>query len=170
MMQLYVLRHAKSSWREDDLPDHERPLARRGRKDAGKVAEYLRKQRIAPALVLCSSSLRTRQTLEAVAGALGSVETRVEGDLYAASAGQMLERLRQLPDETGSVMLIAHNPGCQELAVRLARPDKLRERVESKFPTSGLATLEVTSPTWRSLADGDGRLTAFFAPGDGGKR
>ena len=164
MRQVYVLRHAKSSWGEGDLPDHERPLAPRGRKDARKAAEYLRKHGIAPALVLCSTALRTRQTLEAVAGALGAVETRLEPELYAAGVDALLERLRRVPDGTGSVLLVGHNPGCQELALRIARPGKLRERVESKFPTCALATLEVSSAAWRTLADGDGRLTALFEP------
>src|SRR5439155_14129399 len=85
---LYLLRHAKSSWDDAGLEDHDRPLSPRGRKAAGKMADHLRASGTRPALVLCSSALRARQTLERVAPAFGEVVSiKVERPLYGADEG-----------------------------------------------------------------------------------
>src|ERR1700730_9963575 len=97
--QLFVLRHAKSSWDEPGLDDHERPLAPRGRRATNLIAKYLASAQIEPALVLCSSARRTRETLDAVTP--GGV-VAIEPDLYSADASAILERLRRVPDETTS--------------------------------------------------------------------
>src|SRR5262245_58948257 len=122
MQRLYLLRHAKSSWKDPDLADHDRPLARRGRRASGAIAAYLRERDIEPELVLCSSARRTRETLERLEPVLGSPAVRIEPELYAAGASALLERLRRVPDAVGSVMLIGHNPGMEDLAIDVARP------------------------------------------------
>src|SRR6059058_5062652 len=112
---LYLLRHAKSSWEDPTLPDHDRPLAPRGRRAAKVIAEHLRRQRSTPRLVLCSSSERTRETLKRItAGLGGGVEVRIEERLYTASAGDLLERLHEVDARVKSVMLIGHYPALQE--------------------------------------------------------
>ena len=105
MKRLFLLRHAKSSWDDPGLDDHDRPLAPRGRRASAVIAEHLRQERIAPALVLCSSARRTRETLERVMP-LDQAEVRIEGELYGASPKDLLQRLREVPDEVDSVMLI----------------------------------------------------------------
>src|SRR5436190_4340385 len=122
MKRIYLLRHAKSSWRDEDLADHDRPLAGRGRKAAKAMARHLRHESIQPELVLVSTALRVRQTLERIEPALGRRSVRVEAALYGASARSLLERLRAVPDTVTSVMIIGHNPGLQQLALDLARP------------------------------------------------
>ena len=118
---LYLLRHAKSSWEDPTLADHDRPLASRGRRASKAIAEYLRRQRSTPRLVLCSSSERTRETLKRIsAGLRGGVEVRIEERLYMASASGLLERLHEVDGRVGSVMLIGHYPAVQELALSLA--------------------------------------------------
>jgi phosphohistidine phosphatase len=165
MHTLYLLRHAKSSWADQTLPDPERPLAQRGRKDAKRIAKHLVRREIAPELVLCSPAERTRETLELVRPALGATSTvRLEADLYAASADELLERLRAVPEAIGSVMVIGHNPGLQDLALLLASNGAELKRLEAKFPTAALATLALANTTWRRLSQGDAVLVAYVVP------
>jgi phosphohistidine phosphatase len=161
MKRLYLLRHAKSSWDDPTLADRDRPLAPRGRRAAKAMAQHLREEKIAPELVLCSPAVRTRQTLTEIAPGLDeNADVRIEDNLYAASAATLLEVLHELPDEVGSVMLIAHNPGVQDLASSLAGGGPGIERVKSKFPTAALATLELDG-SWHELAPGDAELVTF---------
>ncbi len=108
---LHLLRHAKSSWENPTLADHDRPLASRGHRASRVIADHLRRQRITPALVLCSSSARTRETLERISASLGDeIEVRIEEDLYTASASDLLDRLRDVDAGADSVMLIGTTP------------------------------------------------------------
>jgi phosphohistidine phosphatase len=156
--RLLLLRHAKSSWDDPTLADHDRPLAARGRKAAQLIGAYLRRERIAVSLVLCSSARRARETLELVEP---PGEKQIEPELYGASADQLLERVRQLPETSDSVMLIGHNPAIQELAACLAGDDG--ELAGQKFPTGALATLTFAGP-WRALRAGGAELAAFVRP------
>ena len=164
MKRLYLLRHAKSSWKDASLPDHDRPLAGRGRRAAKAVARYLREQDIQPELVVCSTALRARETLARIEPALGTPDVRVEGDLYAASADALLERLRSVPDDVGSVMLIGHNPGLQELALDLARQSNAVTELEEKYPTAAIATLELLVTRWQELDRDTAELVALVRP------
>jgi phosphohistidine phosphatase len=158
--RLYLLRHAKSSWDEPDLADHERPLAARGRKACAKLATYLRTEAVEPEIVLCSSSRRTRETLELILPALGQPQVEIEDELYAAPAEHLLDRLRALPGPAGSALLIAHNPGMQDLALRIAPGDA---RLARKFPTGALASFTLEGP-WSQLGESAARLLAFVSP------
>jgi phosphohistidine phosphatase len=165
MHTIYLLRHAKSSWADPTLPDHERPLAPRGRRDAKRIAKHLARLAIAPELVLCSAAERTRATLEVLRPALGKTPTvRLEEELYAASSDELLERLRALPEAVDSVMLIGHNPGLQQLALVLASPSAELERLEAKFPTAALATLTLPNTIWSQLSQDDALLAAYVVP------
>jgi len=165
MSRLYLLRHAKSSWDDPGLRDHDRPLASRGRKAATRLAEHLRTEGIRPELVLCSSALRARQTLERLQGVLGTAAVLVEDALYAADADELLLRLRRVPETARSVMVIAHNPGLQDLAVELAPSGPDVERLREKFPTGALAAIDLDA-AWDDLAWGVGRLTSLTVPRD----
>ncbi len=163
---LYVLRHAKSSWEDPGLEDHERPLAPRGRRAAKVLAEHVRSSGIEPRVVLCSSARRTRETLEGVAP---PGEWLIEPDLYAASAGAVLARLQELPDAVESAMVIGHNPAMQVLVMRLAsmrdgpNEDSGLGEIQRKFPTGSLATLSFGG-AWRKLAPGNAELVAYVRP------
>jgi phosphohistidine phosphatase len=164
MKRLYLLRHAKSSWDDPTLADGDRPLAPRGRRAAKVMAKHLQRKGIAPELVLCSPSRRTRQTLRRIAPGLGKdVDVQIETGLYAASAAALLEVLHKVPNEVESVMLIGHNPGIQDLALSLASGGSESTRVRSKFPTAALATLELNA-SWRELAPGSAELVSFVKP------
>jgi phosphohistidine phosphatase len=163
--RLYLLRHAKSSWDDASLPDHERPLAPRGKKAAKAMAGHLRKEGVRPELVLCSSSVRTRETLARIAKAIGDdAPVEFEQGLYGAGAEGLLERLRAVPAGVASVLLIGHNPAMQELALDLAGGGAERGSLEEKFPTGALATLEFDVETWAELQPGRGELVAFMVP------
>jgi phosphohistidine phosphatase len=164
MRTLYLVRHAKSSWSDPALPDSERPLARRGQQDAKRVAAHLRRFRIEPCLILCSSAARTRETLELLRPAFGEARVRIEDELYACSGHGLLERLRAVDDAARSVMVIGHNPGLQDLALALASTGEELERLRAKFPTAALATLAVPRATWSGLAAGDAELAAYVVP------
>ena len=100
--RLYLLRHAKSSWDQPGQPDHERPLADRGRQAVRLLARHVHEHRIEPELVLCSSASRTRETLE---GVLPGRVAAIEQELYVAGHEQLLERLRRVEPELRSVMV-----------------------------------------------------------------
>src|SRR5215472_15533558 len=139
MKVLHLLRHAKSSWADPDRPDRERPLAPRGRRAARRLRAYIGDHDIRAELVLCSPAARTRETLELIRAALGDeVEVAVEDELYGAGAAELMDRLRRLPARIGSVMVIGHNPGLQDLVLLLAGEGPLRERARAQFPTAAL--------------------------------
>ena len=165
MHTLYVLRHAKSSWSDPALPDEDRPLAPRGRRAAKSVAKHLVREGIAPELVLCSPARRTRETLELLRPALATATVvAVEDELYGASAGALVTRLRAIPEAVASVLLIGHNPALQDLILALALPGSERDRLAEKFPTAALATLTFGAATWEQLADRGGLLAAYVVP------
>jgi phosphohistidine phosphatase len=158
------LRHAKSSWSDPTLADHERPLAPRGRRDAKRIAKHLVDLGVTPELVLCSSAKRTRETLKRVERAFaGAATVTVEAELYGASAEALLERVRIVPGEVASLMLIGHNPGLQDLGLLLASTGPEVEQLEAKFPTAALATLTVPE-SWSRLSPGDAVLASYVVP------
>ncbi len=162
--RLYLLRHAKSSWDDPTLPDHDRPLAARGRRAADRIGRYLREARVEPALVICSSSLRTRETLEQLGAPFTEpTRVRVERSVYAARADALLSLLRGLPAAADSALLIGHNPGVQDLVVLLAIESDSTTQVEDKFPTGALATLELDGG-WDELAPATCRLVELVFP------
>jgi phosphohistidine phosphatase len=165
--RLVLLRHAKSSWGDPGLDDRERPLNARGRQ-AGKLlaAHFAKMQR--PDLVLCSSALRTRQTLDLVAHAWAPpAPAAIEDGLYLASAPALLARLTAVQDEVGTVLVLAHNPGLHHLAEALAAHSSraLRGRLAEKFPTGATATFRFTGP-WAGIAHTTIILTDLTIPAD----
>jgi phosphohistidine phosphatase len=158
-------RHGKTRWSDSTLADIDRPLTPRGARASRQLAKYMRRKRIQPALVLCSPSLRTRQTLEAVESSLGKrCVVEVVPQLYAASEEELLERLQGLPESVSSVMLIGHNPGLHNLGLVLASRGTDLSQLEEKFPTGALATLVVHSESWTALGPGEAELVDYVVP------
>jgi phosphohistidine phosphatase len=164
--RLYLLRHAKSSWKEAGLADHDRPLAGRGRRAVKAMRRHLREQGVEPELVLCSTATRARQTLEGIEPALARGATRVERELYGAGPADLLARLHEIAPRVRSAMVIGHNPGLEELALLLARDGARVRELSAKFPTGALATLEFRGPGWAALDRGTAELIAFVRPRD----
>lgn len=167
MKTLYLLRHAKSSWSDAGLADHERPLTHRGEEAAGRIAGHLRSAAVRPGLVLCSTARRARDTLTLLRPALGDGVPAVEtDDLYGAAAGDVLDLVRGLDAGVDSVMVVGHNPGLQDLAVALAGDgdEAALGQLRTKFPTAALATLTADMTAWEHLGPGRAYLASLVLP------
>ena len=168
--RLILLRHAKSDW--PDVPDRDRPLAKRGRRDAPRIGRWLHEHGYQPDVVVVSAAVRTRQTWDLVAPELGgSPAVRFEPRAYAASALTLLYLAQELPARYRTALLIAHNPGLSELAASLAappesdRPTGNGPRPAVRLPTAAVAVFEF-SGDWPSLTPGQARLTNLTTPAD----
>ncbi len=163
---LYLLRHAKSSWNEP-LRDHERPLDDRGLRDARAAGRLLAAQGWRPDLVLCSTAVRTRETWRhAVGSGADAGEVRYVDAIYEGSATRLLGLVQATEESVGSLMLIGHGPGLPGLAEGLgARPEPRAAwaRLDTKYPTAGLAVLHLSGP-WAAATPGEAELVAFEVP------
>ncbi|MFJ7210725.1 SixA phosphatase family protein [Amycolatopsis sp. NPDC098790] len=161
--RLIVLRHAKSDW-SDDLPDHERPLAPRGIRDAPKLGRWLAENGYLPEHVLCSTARRTRETWARVSETLPeNSPVEYDEDLYGAGPEEFLKAARRVPPEVTTLALVGHEPGVSELTLDLAGYGDDTRLVQAKFPTGAAAVL-LTADTWANL--GAAKLEAFFRPRD----
>ncbi|HZA75106.1 MAG TPA: histidine phosphatase family protein [Acidimicrobiales bacterium] len=166
MRTLLLLRHAKSSWADPTVPDHDRPLAPRGARAAGRIAVHLRAEGIRPALVLCSSARRAQETLDALRPAFGeTTDVRIENELYGADADEIFQRLCAVDGPVRSVMVVGHNPGLEDLATALAGDgdETALLQLHTKFPTGALATLDLRSG-WARLRQSEAYLTSLVVP------
>lgn len=166
---LTLVRHAKAE-KVGGKPDHDRELAPRGRKDAAAIGVWLSDpcHAVVHELALCSTSERTRQTLEGIwAGGANAKDTRFDRRIYDASAASLLEVLREVPDSVNAVLMIGHAPGIPVLATSLAHNDSgstdVMERLSLGFPTSGLAVLGFDG-RWAALAPATAYLRDFVVP------
>jgi len=159
MRVLLVLRHAKSSWKNPDLDDHDRPLAPRGRRAAPRMGRLMREEGLLPDVAICSTATRARHTLELALAAGGwSCEIHLTPALYAASAAQALAIVREVPDRIGRVLLVGHNPGLEELV-----HDLTGEAVD--LPTAALCRLDCDCPRWDELGRmRNADLTGLWTP------
>lgn len=167
---LYLQRHAKSSWADDTLTDHQRPLNGRGRTACKSLAKLWQDAGIQPDMVLCSDAVRTRETFERIAKRLETVPPVVyEPGLYLAEPEAILGIVAQQPAKFKRLMVVGHNPGLEELA-QLVIGDgdpTLVGRLVDKFPTGALATLEFGKARgWRDLKPRSARLAAYVIPAE----
>jgi phosphohistidine phosphatase len=168
MKYVYLLRHAKSSWDDPSLADFDRPLAPRGRDAAPRIGARMQAQGLLPDAVLTSGARRAQETWELVRPYLDEPQSRVEDNLYGATPEIMFAWLRLLQDEIGSVLLIGHNPGFEELATRLAGGGRKKalKRLRKKYPTATLAVLRFDVDQWSEIAWGGAFLDRFIRPKD----
>lgn len=160
-----LLRHAKSDW--PDVPDEDRPLAKRGRRDAPAIGRWLRDHGYVPDAVVCSTARRTRQTWDLVAPELGgSPSVTFEPRAYAATAMTLLSLATELPRRSRAALLIGHNPAIAELAAELAEPPAAPSSSRPagmRFPTAAVAVFEFAGD-WPDLTPGQARLLDYAAP------
>jgi phosphohistidine phosphatase len=164
---LMLLRHAKSSWDDGKIGDHERPLDKRGHA-AGRLLAAHFATLPPPGLVLCSSALRTRQTLEHILASFAAPpRVLIEDGLYLASPASVRSRIAEVRDDITSLLVIGHNPGLHDLALALAEsaPPRTRARVSGKFPTGALAAYGIAGP-WHSIASAPIELAAYVTPAE----
>ncbi|MGW0736123.1 SixA phosphatase family protein [Streptomyces sp. NPDC002851] len=163
--RIVLLRHAKADWGQES--DHERPLADRGRKDASIAGRRLAETGIDFDLTLCSTATRTRETWKlAVAELPHRPKTVYEERLYEASPGELIAVLNEVPDETGDVLIVGHNPGMQGLADILAgavEGDAQTRMARRGFPTSSIAMLSFRG-SWKAVEPGVATLLEYWTP------
>ena len=163
MRRLLLLRHGKAAW-ADGLDDLERPLTRRGREAAQRMGAYLAEEGLVPDLALVSPARRTEETWRLAKPALAGAHERYEQRIYEAPPVRLLAVVRDVEPAVGTLLLVGHNPGLEEL-LRLLLPAEERythARVRAKFPTAGLAVVGVTAPSWREVTSGS--LERFVTP------
>ena len=165
---LYLVRHAKSSWADITVDDHDRPLRNRGRRRAANLAAWLEERSLASDLVLCSTALRTRQTLDILLPVLGDADVRYEDGLYLGDARHLVSLLKKTPPALERVMVVGHDPVLQMTARYLAATatGDAMDRLDRKYPTSALAMLTFGSADWGGLRQHMGHLEFFFIPPD----
>ena len=170
--KLVLLRHAKSAW-PDDVPDHDRPLGGRGRRDAPAAGRWLRLAGCVPDHVVCSTARRARETWQLAQAELGGrPSVAVEPGVYGASAADLLDLVRRMPSAAHTVVVVGHDPGIPDLALTLARESgthggraaaRTLDRMRAKFPTAAIAVLEFSGP-WAELTRRRARLASFVTP------
>ena len=173
-MRLLILRHAKADRAAGKhMDDHERALTARGRGAAARMGGYMKAKHYVPQRVLCSSAVRTRETLDVL---LPYFITRAQiafaRGLYLADWGALLKQVQAMPADCESLLLVGHNPGLERLAIALAlHPSGIAERsraekLAQKFPTAALAVLDADGPGWSAFKPGSARLIDVVRPRD----
>ena len=161
MKHLLLVRHAKSSWKDESLADRERPLAGRGKRAAKALGVYLEQRDLAIDLVLCSPARRARDTWSLVAKELSRPPAkRKENALYLPSLETLLSTLRETPATVNTLLVVGHSPSLDALllsGIAELRPEQ-RARITAKFPTAALAALDLPLRSWRQLGRTPGRL------------
>lgn len=158
---LLICRHAKSSWQDHTLGDVDRPLNKRGQRDAPEMGRRLRQRSLRPDLIVASHAVRARTTAGLYADQLGYPQERIriEPTLYAATTRALLTLLRQVDPGVARVMIVGHNPEFTALANLLGGKVAI-----DNLPTSGIVALEFAVDSWADLAPGAGRLLFFDFP------
>jgi phosphohistidine phosphatase len=162
MKTLLIFRHAKSSWKDESLPDHDRPLNKRGQRDAPRMGEKLHEEGFQPDLVLCSTAVRARETARLALEAAdydGEIEYREE--LYAFEPGAYLNALTRLSDSIDQVMIVGHNPAMEELLTGLTGEHQ-------PMTTAALAQVELPVEKWSEISFGmQASLVNLWRPKEG---
>ena len=160
---LVLLRHAKSAY-PTGVPDHDRPLAERGVREAALAGDWLRANLPAIDAVLCSTATRARETL-ARSGIDAPV--RYAEQLYGATPGTVIEQINRVPDDINTLLVVGHEPTISEVAIVLAGADGTDtvalERISTKFPTSAIAVLRVVG-RWEQVEPGSAAVVDFHVP------
>ena len=159
MKRLLLLRHAKSSWDQSGLADHERPLAARGRRDAPRMGQLIAEEGLMPDVILCSTATRTRQTAQGLFEAWGqAVAIDYLRSLYHGDPEDYMEALQGLEAAHEVALLIGHNPGMEHTV-------ELFSGGWQRMPTAALAHIELDIETWaEASAESQGRLVNLWRP------
>lgn len=161
MKILYLLRHAKSSWKEPELSDFERPLNRRGKKDAPAMGAFLKAKNIRLELIVSSPAKRAKKTAKKVAKAMGYPKEKIyfNREIYEANVADLFGIVHELSDQLSSVMLVGHNPSLNDLA-NLLLPESPIENI----PTAGVVAIAFEVNSWREIEENTGKLIFFEYP------
>lgn len=160
MKTLYLLRHAKSSWKDASMADFERPLKGRGREAAERMGRFLASKKVNISTLISSPSVRTRETVEILLQhARIQVEPLFDQRIYEASPATLAQVVSEIPAENKSAMLVGHNPGMEELLAFLTHESR-------HMPTCALARISLDGVSWKEVDRGTGKLEWFVVPKD----
>ena len=161
MKRLLIMRHAKSSWKEPDVTDHERPLKKRGKDDAHRMGKLLRSKKIVPEMIISSTAQRSRETAELLAESMKFKEAIIYSDaLYMAEPSDILAEIAHHATKQKTVMVIGHNPGSEALL------QILTGKVES-LPTASIAYVTAKIDNWKDIKNSDSlKLKNLWRPKD----
>lgn len=159
MKELLIMRHAKSSWKEPDIADHERPLKKRGLKDAAAMGKILKNKKITPDKIISSTAVRAADTATLVADKCGyKKDVEFTEKLYMAECQTILNLLQTQSDKCKTILLIGHNPGMEALVQLFSK------KIES-LPTSAIAYFQADIKKWKDLTkDADLKLKKVWYP------
>ncbi len=163
MKTLILMRHAKSSWDSPTLADHDRPLNERGIQSAKALGSWLKEKNLTPDQALVSSSVRTQETF---AGLKLDVTPTLKPELYHSSSDQLLDAIKHATGET--IIVIAHNPGIGDLALRLARMTRQHPNHSrfADFPTGATLVMKWDAESWDKIDWSEGEMIDFIIPGE----
>ncbi len=167
MKRLLVMRHAKSSWRKPGLEDCERPLNERGREAARRIGRHFRESNVTIDLAIYSTAERCRETLDRLFDEYGRpVPTEGREELYLSSGALMLDIVGAAPATAGTVLVVAHFPGVQEVALTLlgAKGSEFADRIREKFPTGAVADFHLHIHDWSQVNGARGHLNDYILP------
>ena len=159
MKTILILRHAKSSWKHPGLEDHERPLKKRGLRDAPRMGRLLVDLELAPERIVSSTAERARSTAKLAADACGyEHDIGLSESMYLSGADAYIDELRVLPDSVRRAMVVGHNPDVEELVFLLTGRNEV-------MPTAALAHVRVPAESWNDLRTGlKGELLGLWRP------
>lgn len=170
MKKLTLLRHAKSSWNDPVARDFDRPLNGRGKKAARTVGEWMRAQKLDFDAVLASPAVRVTETLDHLYLGLGrALNPEFDERIYLASAGTLIDLIRDSELPAGHILLVGHNPGLEDMVLELVRENgdsPLLQDVAEKFPTGAVVELEFDCDSWSDFDSHPARLVRFTRPRD----
>ncbi len=167
MKTILLLRHSKSDWSDPGLADFDRPLAKRGLKDAPRMGEILSLFQGVPDKILSSPARRAKQTAKIVAKACGYQQPiQWEDSFYGGSSVDLIMALKHLPDTVERPLLIGHNPSLEEAVTDLLSPhaEGWYQEWFIRIPTAGLVCLEADIMNWNGLGPGYATLRWFLIP------
>ena len=160
MKTLFLMRHAKSSWKDNSLDDIERPLNARGEKDAPKMAEILKKKNVEVEAVFTSPALRAAETAKIIWRGLNLSEDKfvTKEEIYAAGVKELLQVVKNFPAKFNSIIMFGHNPGLTNLQ------NVLTEKYIDNIPTAGVVKIVFDINQWKEIEAGTGKLEFFEYP------
>lgn len=166
MKTLYLLRHGKSLWNTGTESDFERTLNNRGASDAEMIGRHLAKSGAKIQSVLCSPATRTMQTLEHVQQYLSpDIEVAFEQMLYGAATQEVINRIKQTPENVDSLLVVGHNPWIQQVSFRLSPEGTAKNQIALKFPTCSLCRIQFDSCDWQ-IEDVESATSYFVTPSE----
>jgi phosphohistidine phosphatase len=161
MKTIILVRHAKSSWKDSRLKDFDRPLNKRGKRDAPFMGKKLKDRQVMPDLILSSPAKRAKKTAASIAEEIGYPKKKIRYDdkLYHSGAQALLEIMRNQDDGQGTIMLFGHNPDLGDLAEMLLKGDPVYT-----IPTTGVYCIRFAVPRWKDVREGKGETVFFDYP------